>query len=298
MQSAYAQYKNLKRIVRDEAATDIQRVFRGMLVRVAVGFTIRKTAKNDASSASVSAFGGDRTYSPSPRRQLQSQTLQKERSQSNTLASFSPTRHTRPRDIDDETGVRHQSARRDDGDVIGISSIDMTSVKDSTFEIASPSKRKVLNKIATTSTATTTATDGEQQEGSPPHISTLAMSPIARHTFGSSDTFDLASTSFDHADSHTGGSVGSAETGALSTHQHQQRKRKGADVRSPSTSSVVDWLQSPVAISLKADYRDLLTQKNSLKSLLKRFDDEFKSVHGRLPIRKEKEVSTHIDTMI
>jgi len=296
MQSAYSQYKNLKRIVRDEAATDIQRVFRGMRVRVAVGFVIRKTAVMETTASTISTFGGDRTYSPSPRRQLQPQ----ERGQAtNTLSSFSPTRHTRPRDDVDETEERHQSARRDEGALIGVSSIDLASTNDSTstFELASPSKRKILIKSKTTGDH---HQHQQQQEGSPPHISTIAMSPTARRAFGSSDTFDLTSASFDHADTTpappvvVGGSVGSAETGTLSA-QHQQRKRKGADVRSPSsTSSVVEWWQSPVALSLKSDYRDLLAQKNSLKSLLKRFDDEFKSMHGRLPIRKEKEVFVYV----
>lgn len=273
MQTAYAQYKNLKRTVRDEAATDIQRVFRGMRARVAVGFTIGKASSNASASvsASIGAPGFDRTYSPSPRRP------QPERGQTSAISSFSPTRHTRPRDAEEDAGGRHQSARRDEGlQGAGVSGLTISTgdaaVKDlSSFGLASPSKRK------------------GDHEGSPPLTSTLAMSPAAKRGFGSSDTYDFTSTSFDHADTPLGGSVTSAEASALSA-QHQQRKRKGADVRSPSTSSAMEWLQSPVGVALKAEYRELLAQKTSLKSLLKRFDDDFRSKHGRLPIRKEKEV--------
>lgn len=260
MQSVYSQYKNLKRTVRDEAATDIQRVFRGMMVRVETGALLSSTVT--ARRRAPSPAGGDHSYSSSPRR------LQGTPGKPGSISSFSPTRHSRPRDYDDDTVERHQSARIDDDVRSHIAASD-TAQDDTSFEIKSPSKRKTLNKISSST-----------QDGTPQSGTSILHSPTVRGTFGSSDTFDLGSGS------HDSQAVGAEAQSA----QHQQRKRKGADVRSPSTSSVVEWLQTPAALTLKSNYRELLAQKNSLKSLLKRFDDDFKAKHGRLPVRKEKEV--------
>lgn len=66
-----------------------------------------------------------------------------------------------------------------------------------------------------------------------------------------------------------------------------QRKRK-----EPERAPYVLWLSQSNVTEMRNKYRDLHTQKQALKSQLKRFDEEFKHVHGRLPVRKEKEVFT------
>lgn len=57
MQAVYVKYRDLKREIRDNAATDIQRVIRGYRSRKATGFKIpKKSSANRCSSSSSGKF--------------------------------------------------------------------------------------------------------------------------------------------------------------------------------------------------------------------------------------------------
>ncbi len=57
MQSTYVKYRELKREIRDSAATDLQRVIRGYLTRKALGFRIgRKLSPQNRYSSTSSGI--------------------------------------------------------------------------------------------------------------------------------------------------------------------------------------------------------------------------------------------------
>lgn len=57
MQAVYIKYRDLKREIRDNAATDVQRVVRGYLARKALGFRIsKKTSGGNRYSSSSSGM--------------------------------------------------------------------------------------------------------------------------------------------------------------------------------------------------------------------------------------------------
>ena len=139
--------------------------------------------------------------------------------------------------------------------------------------------------------AATTTTAAKQQQQQQHHISHKIQSEPTKHTHFSQDN-NKSNTKGHNSDpdemvidpTYTTTATSASASSAI-------RKRKGTEIRSNSASSTLTaWLSEPEPSQLRSQYRTAYTQKHQLKAQLKRFDEEFKHVHGRLPTRREKEV--------
>ena len=135
--------------------------------------------------------------------------------------------------------------------------------------------------------ATTTATKQQQQQQ---HISHKIQLETTKHTHFSQDNNKLNTKGHNYDPDEM--VIDPTYTTTSASASSAIRKRKGTEIRSNSTSSTLTaWLSEPEPAQLRSQYRTAYTQKHQLKAQLKRFDEEFKHVHGRLPTRREKEVS-------
>jgi hypothetical protein len=198
MSQVYTHYKNLKRLVRDEAATDIQRVYRGMVVRMELQMMSELMGNSHESSPRSPRLSDDYIESD--------------------IAS---------------NPVGHQNIipRRDN---------------------RGSSSRRYFSKLS-----------------------------IASHQILSS--------------AHTTRVTESINNEIVDEHPSSQiRKRKGIEMPSQSqsaTGAIPAWLTSEDGLEVRRRYRQAYQIKAVLKSKLKKFDDDFKKVNGRLPTRSEKEVA-------
>ena len=139
--------------------------------------------------------------------------------------------------------------------------------------------------------ATTTIATRQQQQHH--HISHKIQSEPSKHTHFSQDNNKLDTKGHNSdPDEMIIDPTYNTATATSASASSAIRKRKGTEIRSNSTSSTLTaWLSEPEPAQLRSQYRTAYTQKHQLKAQLKRFDEEFKHVHGRLPTRREKEVS-------
>lgn len=238
MHAVYIRYRNLKRTVRDEAATDIQRAFRGMVIRSKV----RLSSKSSKSRLDSVKDRRDSKSSPSSS-DYHDKSSSLKKSHLHALQS-SPNSETQ----------RSKLIKKHGGDSGGG---DLTTDQVLPRSVSLDSSE--FNHKA-------------MPPGSP------AVSTAGNHVLISSSDLEMSMSG--------------------SQQQQQQRKRKGVEItrslaqpQGQSGDTFTDWLTaSPRGTEMRNKYLELHQQKHHLKSVLKRFDEDFCLLHGRMPMRKEKEV--------
>ena len=264
MHGVYIRYRNLKRTVRDEAAIDIQRAFRGMQVRLEIHL-------NNKSIPSSQKSNNTNT--------------------NNLLLSSNEKIHSKKAHL-------HGLQNSPSGEQIHRHKL---SKKQSNYDA------NHSNSSSTSSSASTSPTDSDltNNNNNNIHKSTSLGSVASLITNSSNSNNNNASVLLSSTDLEIG-------NGAIITNtnsSHQPRKRKGVEITrsliQPSGSGssgggsgshnsdlYIEWLNSSQnATSMRNKYIDLHQKKHHLKNILKRFDEEFTITHGRMPTRKEKEVS-------
>jgi hypothetical protein len=224
MHVVYIRYRNLKRTVRDEAAIDIQRAFRGMRVR------IKYQLKNKSSKINPKKSHLHGIQSPSSS-EIQRNKLSKKQSYDNTHSS---------------SEVAHAD-------------LDLFSMQRST-------------SLGSVGSSTVVGSGGNNSTNL--HTNNNILVSVS----------DL--------------DIGTGTSGVLPG-TNQPRKRKGFEITRSLNQppgqfidSYTEWLTtSQRAADMRTKFIELHQKKHHLKSVLKRFDEEFNLTHGRLPLRKDKEVS-------